>query len=311
MISRLLCSFHSLGWTVLVVGVLLQFGIKDRYPIIDLLFYAMPKPCLLGLAVTLLVWPQSGLKARGWAAIFAIGLGVMWGQGSWRSEPPTPSQPRVESEEVRILFWNLCRPKGLHQGMVDLMKEFQPHFAAFVEPGKMNAEEFRHTYKGLLPGYQMTWMPRGILWFSRFPYRYRAQGKLESIGAFTRFEVQSLGPDFPVVVADVYPLPFRSREGQLKELLDHAQGRSDAIMMGDFNTPLESVWLDPYRERYTQALEQAGKGFKETWPLGLPLLSLDHLWLGRDWEVVEARKVWKVPHSDHAALLVTLKRRAK
>lgn len=308
MISRVLRSFHFLGWTALVVGLVLQFGIKDRYPVIDLLFYAMPKPCLLALAVALLVWPRSGLKARGWAGVCAVGLGALWVHGSWRAEYPTPSRPRVEAEEVRILFWNLCRPSGLDQEMVDLMKEFQPHFAAFVEPGRMNLEEFRHTYEGLLPGYQMTWMPRGILWFSRVPYRYRAQGKLESIGAFARFEVQGLGPDFPVVVADVYPLPFRSREGQLAEVLNHAQSRSDAILMGDFNTPLESVWLKPFRENYTHALEAAGEGFKETWPLGLPLLSLDHLWLGHDWEVVEARKVWRVPASDHAALLVTLKR---
>jgi hypothetical protein len=41
------------------------------------------------------------------------------------------------------------------------------------------------------------------------------------------------------------------------------------------------------------------------------LLSLDQFWLGSDWEVVEALKIWKLDHSDHAALLVTLRRKAQ
>lgn len=306
--QKLLRLGYRAGWAALGLGLLLQFGLKDRVFGLRLLFYAMPKPCLLGLALLLLVWPGAKIPARGWAALAAAVLALSWFSVSWRSEPP-PVSDRNGSEEVRILFWNLCRPSGLHPGMVEMVKEFQPHIAAFVEPGEKNMEENCRTYESMLPGYQAAWMPRGILWLSRVPSRYRERGKLEGSGAFARFEVNGLGPSFAVVVADVYPHPLHWRKGQLEEVLTHAQGRGDAILVGDFNTPLESALLDGYRKHFTNALEAAGTGFKETWPLGLPLLSLDHLWLGPEWEVVEARKVWRTQHSDHAALLVTVRRK--
>ena len=310
MTTRLLRFSHRAGWAALALGIALQFGLKDHLFGFRLLFYAMPKPCLLALAVTLLVWPKAGFRSRSIAALLALFLASTWMMNSWRSAAAPISQ-RDESTEVRILYWNLCRPKELHQGMVDLVKEFQPHVAAFVEPGRSQMEENSRRYEALLPGYQAAWMPRGILWLSRVPSRYRDRGKLEGSGAYARFDVNGLGPTFPVVVADVHPHPLHWRKGQLDETLAHAQGRGDAILVGDFNTPLESALLDDYRKHFTHALEVAGEGFKETWPLGLPLLSLDHFWLGPDWEVVEARKVWRVTSSDHAALCVTLRRKAK
>jgi endonuclease/exonuclease/phosphatase (EEP) superfamily protein YafD len=297
-----------MGWGVLILGLLLQYGLKDHFFGLRLLFYAMPKPCLLALAVTLLVWPKISQRSRIAALFAACVLASSWLTSSWRMEHPKMAH-RDPASEVRILYWNLCRPSGLHEGMVELMREFDPHIAAFVEPGRHDMETKCKAYESMLPGYKAAWMPRGILWFSKVPSRYRARGKLEGAGAFARFDVHELGPTFPVVVADVHPHPFHWRKGQLEEVLEHSLGRSDAILVGDFNTPLESALLKDYRARFTHALEAGGQGFKETWPVGLPLLSLDHLWLGQDWEVVEAKKVWKLQSSDHAALLVTLRRK--
>lgn len=302
---------HIAGWAALGLGLLLQFALKDHVFGLRLLFYAMPKPCLLALAVTLLVWPKAGWPSRLAALAVAVLLAGTWVHRSWRAEAPAVSVSSGLSggQQVKLLFWNLCRPTGLHQGMVDMVRELQPDIAAFVEPGQVDMEAKCRTYEKLLPGYHAAWMPRGILWLSRVPSRYRLRGKLEGSGAFARFEVNGLGPTFPVVVADVYPHPLHWRKGQLEEALDHTQGRGDAILVGDFNTPLESALFAPYRARMTHALEAAGTGFKETWPMGLPLLSLDHVWYGPEWQAVNAQKIWRTQHSDHAALLVTLKRR--
>jgi hypothetical protein len=298
------------GWGVLLLGLVLQFAIKDHLFGLRLLYYAMPKPCLLVLAVILFVWPKSGRKLRLAAGAVSLLLASTWMMSSW-GRGPGPSLVRDESTEVRILFWNLSHPTGIHQGLVDLVREHQPHIATFVEPGRKDMEERCRVYESLLPGYQVSWMPRGILWVSRVESRYRDRGKLEGIGAYARFEVTGLGPAFPVVVADVHPHPLHWRKGQLADALSYAQGRPDALLMGDFNTPLESPLFKDYRAEFTNALEVAGQGFKETWPIGFPLLSLDQFWLGSDWEVLEAHKIWKLDHSDHAALLVTLRRKAQ
>lgn len=294
------------GCVLLLAGVVFQVMLQDRIPWLALLFYATPKPCLAALALVLALWPGAPAQPRWLALGVAVVLCAWWWRASWRSGPEAEREPG--GEEVRVLFWNLARPAGVHEGMVELVDELRPHIAAFVEPGR-GAGEWLKDYEARLPGYQAAWMPRGILWLARTPSRYRERGKLEGAGAFARFDVSGLGPVFPVVVADVYQHPFHSRKGQLDEVLAHSLGLSDALLAGDFNTPLESAHLAPIRARFTNALEAAGRGFKETWPLGLPLLSLDQVWAGPDWDVVEARKIWRVEHSDHAAVFVVLRRK--
>jgi hypothetical protein len=303
----LLRTALGLGWVCLLAGVLLQAVVKDRFEGVALLFYALPKPTLAMLAFILFVWPGSTRRWRLLAGVAALMISAWWLAVSWGNGPVQKTAARMGGEEVKILFWNLNRPLAIRQDLVDLVKEFQPHLAACVEPGP-NAGKLCAEYEALLPGYKADWMPRGILWLSRVPSRYRDRGKLDNIGAFARFDVDGLGATFPMVVADVYGNLLRSRRHQLNEVLGHAQGRPDAIIAGDFNTPAESVFFGPYRAQFQEAFDTAGHGLRETWPLGLPLLSLDHVWVGTAWEVLGTRTEHRWS-SDHDALLVTLRRR--
>jgi endonuclease/exonuclease/phosphatase (EEP) superfamily protein YafD len=296
-----------LGWLVLLTGLVLQLWLKDRDVRWALLFYGMPKPCLAGLALGIAFLSRRRIRQAGLALACAVAILIWWVSTSWCV--PLEAKPNdAQKVEVTVLYWNLCRPPGLDQEMVDLVHELQPHLAAFVEPGPQ-VSSLLEKYESLLPGYSAQWMPRGILWLNRVPSGYRERGKLDRIGAFARFDVEGFGAAFPIVVADVYPHLSYSRRPQLQDVLTQAQGRSDAILLGDFNTPLESVHLTEYRKDFVEAFEVAGSGFKETWPCGLPLLSIDHIWVGADWEVVEARKIWRLTGSDHAALFVKLRRK--
>jgi len=296
---------RMLAWLALLVGILLQLWLKDRQVAWALFFYAMPKPCLMAVALFLTV--ISKRLQRMVAVMVMIGLTLWWVITSWSWEP-VPDEAGASKDEVTLLYWNLCRPHKLDQHAVDLVRELQPHIVAFVEPGK-EISPLLPSYEALLPGYSVAWMPRGILWMTRVPSRYRERGKLDGMGAYARFEVNGLGPTFPVVVADVTPNFFHSREQQLKEVLAQSQNRRNAILAGDFNTPLESIFFDAYRSRFANALEAGSKGFRETWPFGLPLLSIDQVWVGSDWKVIEARKIWWLTGSDHAAIFVRLRRR--
>ena len=291
------------GWLALGLGLLLQAWVKDRVPGLALLFYAMPKPCLMVLALVLTVWPARRIGARWLAGGLGVGLCSWWLMAS--SEHGVTAPPG-EGQVVRVLYWNLGRPTALHEDMVKMVKDLQPDFAAFVEPGREVAP-LVEKYEALLPGYRAQFMPRGILWLAKVESPYRERGKLESIGAYARFEVSGFGRSFPVVVADVFPHPLHSRKNQLTEALQHTPEDPSAILLGDFNTPANSVHFAPYHRRFTDALAVAGSGLRETWPLGLPLLSLDYIWLGQDWQILEARKLHRWS-SDHDALFVTLRR---
>ena len=135
----------------------------------------------------------------------------------------------------------------------------------------------------------------------------RARGKLDGIGAYANFDVTLPRRGFRLVLVDVHADPLMLRKPSLDEALAHGNHDPQCIIMGDFNTPLESVHFAPYRAAKMQdAFATAGRGFRETWFWGLPVLSLDHVWCGPSWNVVEARKIrdWS---SDHDALLVTLR----
>lgn len=293
------------GWLLLAAGLLLQFGLKDRLPGLALLFYALPKPCLLALAVALALWPGATGRKRLAALMVAVALSLAWLRPLLEPSPTPAVPPRAD--DVRLLVWNVARPQGPHAGLIELVRERQPHLVAVIEPGRVEPDWLR-AYEQALPGYRADWMPRGLLWLSRVPSRYRARGKLEGAGAYARFEVSGPWPTFPVVVADVFAHLLHPRRGQLQEVLAQAQDRRDALLVGDFNTPRESVFFQPWRVRYRQVFETSGNGLAETWPLGLPLLSLDQVWVGPDWQVIGVEKLWRVRDSDHAALWVVLRR---
>ncbi len=306
----LLRALKIAGWLALLTGILLQLWLKDHYPWLAVFFYAMPKPCLAGLAFVLMLLPRQRMGSRVTAGLFMLTITSWWLMTSWSfgKEPVATPSSDLTKDEITLLYWNLCRPGGLDQQAVEMVRELNPQIAAFVEPGP-ELTKLLPAYEKALSGYSAAWMPRGVLWLSRLSSRYRERGKLDGLGAYARFEVHEPGPPFQVVVADVHPSLMHSREQQLKEVLAQSQDRDDTIFVGDFNTPFESVYFDVWRTRFTHAFTAAGSGFRETWPIGLPLLSIDHIWVGKAWEVVETRKIWRLTGSDHAALFVRLRRK--
>jgi len=77
--------------------------------------------------------------------------------------------------------------------------------------------------------------------------------------------------------------------------------------MGDFNTPVDSVFVAPLAERLTNAFQARGNGYYVTWPVPLPVLSLDQVWASREVELRDCELGWTW-RSDHRPVVVTLAR---
>ncbi len=127
----------------------------------------------------------------------------------------------------------------------------------------------------------------------------------------TRFKeavVRVSGRRLRVVVADLGSNPLVSRRTgfeALEELLNPGS-HLPLIVMGDFNTPIESVHFNPLRSRgLTHAFVSSGHGFSETWPAFLPLLSLDHIWIGPGLRSIGC-KLQRSPASDHLSVLAAI-----
>lgn len=100
---------------------------------------------------------------------------------------------------------------------------------------------------------------------------YRARVKLREHGEMT------------VIVADVRSQPWLSRDQAMAGILRAASGDTKVIVLGDFNTPPESKWYRDWRASLTLANDGPRSGFRETWAFGLPLLTLDQVWIGSGW----------------------------
>jgi endonuclease/exonuclease/phosphatase (EEP) superfamily protein YafD len=288
------------AWGLLMVGLILQFWVRDRLDSLAPYFYALPLPILVGLCVWL-----SLRSSRRWVPLgLAVILTGIWMGRSWQRHEVPAVAGAVAEHEFRVLFWNMSRPTVLSAALIEMIKELQPDIVGCVEPGP-NAASQLSAYDAALPGYRADFMPRGLLWITRCADRRRERGKLDNLGAFTVWEVTHEAQTVRTVLVDVYANPWLTRRRQLAETLALAQAEPLAVVMGDFNTPLESVHLRPFREKMTNAFEAAGNGLRETWFWGLPILSLDQVWVGPGWKVLEAKKL-QSRESDHAAMFVRL-----
>ena len=77
------------------------------------------------------------------------------------------------------------------------------------------------------------------------------------------------------------------------------------IIVGDFNTPVDSVFLNPIRQTYRHAFEVAGTGYLATWPIPAPVIAIDHCWVSKHIDVTACRIKWAL-HSDHRPIVTDL-----
>jgi endonuclease/exonuclease/phosphatase (EEP) superfamily protein YafD len=161
-------------------------------------------------------------------------------------------------------------------------------------------------WQKLLPAYSARPSVDELIWFTRGQPLSEKTMKLDGVGAFADLLLSMNGKPVHVGVVDVWADPLHPRTNQIREVFNRVQNDTSAIVMGDFNTPADSVHFIPWRDAgFQDSFKEAGRGWRETWFYGLPILSLDHVWAGKDWRVIDCKKQWSLS-SDHAALMVRL-----
>lgn len=297
-LTRLAGWLRQCGWLVLIAGLLLHLTVRDRVDYLATVFYALPLPVLAGLSFALSAW------TRWRRATLALTLAIVgvWCARSWSRNEPKPAAAGAPT--FSALYWNLGRPETPSADLIDLVTRLQPDVVGCGEPGK-DFMQHGAGYEKALPGYACHLMPRGLFVLSRWPLRMRGRGRLAETGAFAYFDVSAPQGLVRLVLIDVYADPLMPRKPSLDESLGFAENNPHCIIMGDFNTPMESMWFAPYRAQLQDAFTAGGRGFRETWFWHLPVLSLDHIWVGKEWRVLETQKIsrWS---SDHTALFTRL-----
>lgn len=296
------------GATALVIvwatGLVVRLSIQDRFDGASLLFYAMPWPVLAVLpAGPGLWWFHRRQRVRAGAAMIAVLIcAAAWWQQDWFAS----SQAIAETPTLRVLFRNLGHPHddAWTNDLAATARE-EADLIGLVE-AESDSPERQRQLREAFSNHVVAGLPHGLVLVVRGELLDRTLIEFDAHSRCLVARVRIMDQSLTVMLVDLESTPWRSRRrsfGQLAALLDKHVGES-LIVMGDFNTPRDSVYFRPWRDTLQHAFESAGSGFAETWPWPLPVLCLDHVWSTPDRRAIWCVRRW-YPGHDHGGVLVT------
>jgi endonuclease/exonuclease/phosphatase family metal-dependent hydrolase len=282
------------------IGLAVQLTLRDASPLSSGVFYALPLPLVSAVLLAAgLVWLGTRRRraALGCAAV-ALLTAALWARGAYHAHDCGPGD-----DGVRVLMWNTARGLGGWGAIARRVAAFDADIIGLVEAGGSGAER-RRFWERFFPGYDVHLHGGGLVILARGHIVDHRTIRLNGSGTCGEAWVEIAGRRVRVLLVDAVVRPFSDRGAMLAEVFDLARSSLGAptIVMGDFNTPMDSAWFEQARGDFVHAFEQAGDGLLVTWPVPLPVLAIDHVWVSRTTKVVCAHLGWTWA-SDHRPVL--------
>lgn len=295
-----------IGWTVCGTGVALHGLVVDRWTVPwCFLYYALPRPvlCLIAaacLSMTPRAFPRLVRMAR---IIFALMMAwVLLCDVGWRLPKQSVAEPRL-----RIAFWNACHlPRG-RESAANVIRGFNADLVGLVEAGSTGSAELAD-WERLLPDYHADSNRPGMLWLSRLPGGIAPVVHLGPGSDAAALEFEFAHQRCRAVLVDISADFEVARVPVLVEMsrrLDEDWDDRPWLLLGDFNAPPESVGFSQLRQRSIPVFSAAGSGYAATWPVPLPVLTLDQIWMPPEWQAHACRHLWTAC-SDHRPVVAEL-----
>jgi vancomycin resistance protein VanJ len=294
-----LFSFRFLLAIVLFVALVIRLTVRDTFFAFATFYYITPWSILFVLALftSCFCFVKKELKSGGLFGFLAIIILLVWFYTGY-----SRNQPGVANQPQRLMFWNAQHTKYGTAKAIAHVKSIDADIVGIAETGRTDEAiaEWQRAFSdrtvAVLKG-EMLLLTRGII-------LEKESGRLARTGDYNWFKLGFGEKVFSVLLVDIDPDPARSREPAFHALAGIIEMHKDEnlIIMGDFNTPLDSVFFDSFKETFYHAFTQSGNGFAATWPLPLPILQIDHVWVGKRFQLIESRlnQSW----SDHRSIVV-------
>ena len=305
-LKRWLANAAKCATALATASVVLHATIADRTPLSAWVFYFVPLPVsALALLIAAILFvgamrPRSALAA-GAAALSLYGFWVF----AHTFDQPCES---TDANGLRVVSWNV---NHLRRGMDAVAAQLETTGADVIglveasHPSPKHLEFWRARFPGhtvLLPGGGLVLIARGDV----------VSTQMRELIGISRLLVADLeidGAPLRVALADLDASPRFDKQALLQSTFD-AAGHGETpptIVMGDFNTPIDSLWFRAVRGTYVHAFEKAGTGLLATWPSERPLLAIDHIWAGPGLTATCAR-LEATPLSDHSMFRADFRR---
>ena len=306
---------------ICAAGVLVRVCLQDRLPgILTWFYYATPPAVLAAVALSAGLWSLvTHRRLIGLVSMLLTVVCLVWAyRVTWMWNQPAPSA----GETKRILFWNVAHgsfgwPRVLAEirrraadivGLVEAAADVDVSGMTKPEIEAARAAEAARMlafWREQLPEYTVHVSTSGIALLTRSPLESVSEGALggnywTSFGHFLDGAMQTNRATMHILVVDIgldFDRSLWPPLTRLQEILDEMAGRP-VVVVGDFNTPTDSVALDGLRIHFANAFESAGNGYAATWPMPVPLITIDQAWASARAPVTRCELGWTWA-SDH------------
>ncbi|MFD0965183.1 endonuclease/exonuclease/phosphatase family protein [Pseudofulvibacter geojedonensis] len=282
---------------ILTIGLLINLTIKDTYYWSSLLFYAFPLSILFYLSFALLLL-NFKTKKRLYCLIFWLIVSALWIKQDYFINIRT----NIPNGNNTIVFWNGAKKNTF----LDAFNELKsiPDILIINEYDQTNKQELK-SIKTKYPNYHFQVIHKKIGIFSKRHVLNLTTFKMKNNSFMLSFDSNINDKLFHFYSIDIIANIKHFRKTMLKETIGNIKSRENTIILGDFNTPYESLHFKEYKEQYHHGFSFTGNGFINTWFWNLPILSLDHAWLSKGIPITETKHLntWK---SDHKIIKIRL-----
>jgi vancomycin resistance protein VanJ len=303
-IQRLLRNLAVCGGSaLLLIGFILRVTVRDQMDGWAVIFYATPWPVLAGLGF--LMAALLGTRRRKWVAegLVLVGLACVVG---WYRQSVIRHSATGSARRCRVVCWNAEHSKRQLPEVIEAVQSYRGDIIGITEAESTQPEDLAR-WKAAFPNFTVRTLPGFMLFITRAEVLTSVDGNLGGAGRYNAVKLRLDGQPITVLFVEFDANPLRSRRpafAALEELRRQHTGE-EIILMGDFNTPRESFYFDALKREMVHAFEAAGNGIADTWPVPVPLLSLDHIWTTPRLRTMQCDLGWTAL-SDHRSIVADL-----
>lgn len=284
--------FSKINIIVITILLLIHFVLKENTYWLSLLYYTFPLPLITIAVLFFSIFLNK--KLRSYNLVLALILCLIWSSRSFKIN----TSETIKDSDIEVVFWNASHKREFKHVFGRL--ENTPDVVVLVEYHAEELEEFKLKY----PNDFFYWHSESEIGiFSKSPINIKNVFIDEDETAVINFEANDLN----FYAVDVAASMYIFRKNQIAFVQKCVKSYKNTILIGDFNTPLESEFLNSIKTNFNHVLNEKGNGFRETWFWNIPLLSLDHIWVSKDLDIANAEKIGTFK-SDHSMIKTVIKR---
>lgn len=292
MFKKIKFFFSKINILVIILLLLIHFVLKESTYFCSLLYYTFPLPLIIITVVFLCVFLNK--KTRTYNLVLAIVLSIIWLSRSFKINTLEPTK----ESDIEIVFWNATHKREFRHVFDNL--ENTPDVVVLVEYHAEELEAFKLKY----PNFFFYWHDESEIGiFSKSAIKIKDICIDEDETVVINFTTNNLN-FYAVDIAASFNM---YRKDQVEFVSNVIKITNKTIILGDFNTPLESKFLKAIKTNFNHVLNKKGNGFRETWFWNIPLLSLDHIWVSKDLDIIDANKIGTFK-SDHSMIKTTIRK---